>query len=296
MKKVLITGASGLLGRAILKEFSNNASWEVLGLAFSRSGNNLKKVDLTDETAIKDTLNTFKPDVVVHSAAERRPDIVQNKPGETKKLNVGATEVIAKLCGELNTFLVYISTDYVFDGTKPPYKPMDQPNPLNDYGQSKLDGEKVVLQCNPSAVVLRVPILYGQIEFLSESAVTILFNAVKDSSKPGSMCHYQQRFPTHTQDVAAVIKQLAEKQSKDSSIKGTYHWSNNEQLTKFTMAVKMAEIFNLPHDHLQANQNAPPGAPRPKNAQLDTSDLEALGIGQRTPFQEGIKEALSPYL
>ncbi|XP_033106020.1 methionine adenosyltransferase 2 subunit beta-like [Anneissia japonica] len=296
MKKVLITGASGLLGRAILKEFSNSASWEVLGLAFSRSGDNLKKVDLTDNAAVRDTLKEFKPDVVVHSAAERRPDVVQNKPGDTKQLNVGATENIAKICGELNAFLVYISTDYVFDGTKPPYKPNDQPNPLNAYGQSKLDGEIVTLQCNPSAVVLRVPILYGQVEFLSESAVTILFNSVKDTSKPANMCNYQQRFPTHTRDVAVVIRQIAEKQSENPSIKGIYHWSNNEQVTKFAMATKMAEIFNLPRDHLKANEKAPPGAPRPKNAQLDTSDLDGLGIGQRTPFQEGIKEALEPYL
>ena len=169
--KVLITGASGLLGRAIFNELTVNTDWNIVGLAYSRVGPNLKKIDLCNSKEVEEFLLEFRPDVVVHSAAERRPDVVENQEEKTKQLNVTSTETIAKVVSQLNAFMLYISTDYVFDGKHPPYAPNAQTNPLNKYGQSKLDGEIVARQiCN--AGVLRVPILYGPIEYIKESAVT----------------------------------------------------------------------------------------------------------------------------
>ena len=175
-KRVLITGASGLLGRAILREFTQcSVGWEVLGLAYSRARENLRKVDLKNKDEVKTVMDEFKPSLVIHSAAERRPDVVENGEEETKKLNVIATRTIADAAAKANAFLLYISTDYVFDGTSPPYKPTDKPNPLNKYGQSKLDGENVTLEFLPRSGVLRVPVLYGPVEHLHESAVTGIF-------------------------------------------------------------------------------------------------------------------------
>ena len=172
-KKVLVTGASGLLGRAILKEFTQCGDvWEVLGLAYSRAKGNLKKVDLRNKDEVESVIEEFKPSLVIHSAAERRPDIVEKSEEETKMLNVTATRTIAEASAKADAFFLYISTDYVFDGTSPPYKPTDKPNPLNKYGQSKLDGENVTLEFLPRSGVLRVPILYGPVEYIHESAVT----------------------------------------------------------------------------------------------------------------------------
>lgn len=172
VKKVLITGASGLLGRAILKEFSNFDGWEALGLAFSRAQGGLRKVDLKNKDEVNYVIQEFQPNVVIHAAAERRPDIVEKNEEESTKLNVTATRIIAEASAKSNAFFLYISTDYVFDGCSPPYKPNDKPNPLNKYGQSKLDGENVTLEFLPNCGVLRVPILYGPVEYLHESAVT----------------------------------------------------------------------------------------------------------------------------
>ena len=172
-KRVLITGASGLLGRAIVKEFTQSENgWEVLGLAYSRAKGALRKVDLKSKDEVDSVVGEFKPSIVIHSAAERRPDVVEKKEEETKMLNVNATRTIAEASAKANAFFLYISTDYVFDGTNPPYKPTDKPNPLNKYGQSKLDGENVTLEFLPRSGVLRVPILYGPVEHIHESAVT----------------------------------------------------------------------------------------------------------------------------
>ena len=177
--RVLITGASGLLGRAILKEFSKENKWEVLGLAYSRSTGSLKKVNLLDFEETKRVIREFRPHILIHSAAERRPDVVENDEDTCLKMNVGVTKTLASTINELNTdlevpehFMLYISTDYVFDGKSPPYQPSDEPNPLNKYGKSKLAGEKAMEICHANGGILRVPVLYGSVEYLKESAVT----------------------------------------------------------------------------------------------------------------------------
>uniref|UniRef100_A0A4X2JWT5 Methionine adenosyltransferase 2 subunit beta n=1 Tax=Vombatus ursinus TaxID=29139 RepID=A0A4X2JWT5_VOMUR len=237
------------------------------------------------------------PHVIVHCAAERRPDVVENQPDAASQLNVDASGNLAKEAAGIGAFLIYISSDYVFDGTNPPYTEEDAPNPLNLYGKTKLEGERAVLENNVGAAILRIPVLYGEVEKLEESAVTIMFDKVQFSNKSANMDHWQQRFPTNVKDVASVCRQLAEKRMLDPTIKGTFHWSGNEQMTKYEMACAIADAFNLPNSHLRPITDSPVlGAPRPRNAQLDCSKLETLGIGQRTPFRVGIKESLWPFL
>ncbi len=149
--------------------------------------------------------------------------------------------VNAAVCG---AFFLYISTDYVFDGRNPPYGEDDSPNPLNVYGRSKLEGERETLRHCPGtcvslscvclthmcqlsfyffkimcesichlsvgAVVLRVPVLFGEVEFVSESAVTSLWLKV-EATESCTLDHCLQRFPTDTRDVAAVCRKLSER-------------------------------------------------------------------------------------
>ncbi|XP_049730232.1 methionine adenosyltransferase 2 subunit beta isoform X3 [Elephas maximus indicus] len=244
-RRVLITGATGLLGRAVYKEFQHN-NWHAVGCGFRRARPKFEQVNLLDPDAVHHTLHDFQPHVIVHCAAERRPDVVENQPDAASQLNVEASGNLAKEAG---------------------------------------------------AAVLRIPVLYGDVEKLEESAVTIMFDKVQFSNKSANMDHWQQRFPTHVKDVATVCRQLAEKRMLDPSIKGTFHWSGNEQMTKYEMACAIADAFNLPSSHLRPITDSPVlGAQRPRNAQLDCSRLETLGIGQRTPFRIGIKESLWPFL
>ncbi|XP_073507325.1 methionine adenosyltransferase 2 subunit beta isoform X2 [Phyllobates terribilis] len=295
-KKALVTGASGLLGRSVYREFKA-ANWHIVGCSYTRVRPKHETLNLLDDSAVKDLVEDFKPDVIVHCAAERRPEIVENNPYSATMLNVGASENLAKVAAGTGAFLIYISTDYVFDGTSPPYREDSEPNPLNTYGKTKLEGEHVVLQNNDGAAVLRVPVLYGDVEKIEESAVTVMFDKVQHSNKSANFDHWQQRFPTYVKDVASVCVQMSERKLQDPSLKGIFHWSGNEQMTKYEIACAMADAFNLPSSHLRPITDAPVGAtPRPWNPQLDCSRLEALGIGQRTPFRVGIKESLWPFL
>ena len=190
-RKVLITGASGLLGRELMRRFRQE-KWQNLGLAFTRARESLLRVDLRDRAEVEKVLVDFRPTVVVHAAAERRPDEVERHPEAALALNVSATETLAELCSKHGIFLIYMSSDYVFDGRNPPYSPDSPTNPPNTYGQSKKDGETAVLK-HAGTVVLRVPILYGQVEQLGESSVTAVFSLVLNSdreSKVRLLCEY----------------------------------------------------------------------------------------------------------
>ncbi|XP_011906316.1 PREDICTED: methionine adenosyltransferase 2 subunit beta isoform X3 [Cercocebus atys] len=209
-RRVLVTGATGLLGRAVHKEFQQN-NWHAVGCGFRRARPKFEQVNLLDSNAVHHIIHDFQPHVIVHCAAERRPDVVENQPDAASQLNVDASGNLAKEAAAVGAFLIYISSDYVFDGTNPPYREEDIPAPLNLYGKTKLDGEKAVLENNLGAAVLRIPILYGEVEKLEESAVTVMFDKVQFSNKSANMDHWQQRFPTHVKDVATVCRQLAEK-------------------------------------------------------------------------------------
>jgi S-adenosylmethionine synthetase len=148
-------------------------------------------------------------------AANRFPDKCDKDPEGARALNVTATESLASLCAAREIFLIYISTDYVFPG-KPgdaPYESDATPQPTNLYGQTKLDGEKAVLDVYNKAgktglgVVLRVPVLYGDAEEPAESAVNVLMDTVWKAQAPGtkiSMDHWALRYPTNTRDVGRV--------------------------------------------------------------------------------------------
>ena len=292
-RKVLVTGASGLLGREIYATFQR-AGWEVLGLAYSRVKGDLVKTDLRDRQQLEQLFNDFKPTVVVHSAAERRPDQVKANPEAARSLNVSVTETITQLCTVHQCFLMYISTSYVFDGTSPPHKPDTPTNPLNEYGRTKLDGEKAVLIYTDSAVI-RVPVLYGVVESLDESAVTVLFKAFQ-SKEPVLVSDYERRHPTHVQDISHFINLLATKSLTDRPIcRGMWHFSNPQCYTKYGMAEIMAKAFGLTMDNIVPVKEPSSGALRPFDDKLECSKMEQTFDITYTSLEDSVYDILKPF-
>ncbi len=283
--KILITGASGLLGRACSKAL---ADFNPVTCAWSRAGTNDLKLDLTDAAAVRAALEQTKPDLIIHTAAERKPDSCENQQELTQRLNVEATRTLA----EAGTKLLYISTDYVFDGANPPYSVDDEPNPLNFYGETKLAGERAVLGASSDHIVLRVPILYGEVETLEESPVTLMLNKLLDSA-PAQEDDWAVRFPTYVGDIALTLRGWL---PKIPDAAGIYHFSGSEALTKYEMTCAMAEALGLDHRHISPNPNPPPGAPRPQNSRLELSRLAAETELRQTPFRQNIGPILKPFL
>ncbi|KAA0192981.1 hypothetical protein HAZT_HAZT002626 [Hyalella azteca] len=256
----------------------------------------LEKVDITIPSQVKAVLEREQPNCIIHAAAERAPDKVENKYDETRNLNVTASENLATLARSVGSRIIYISTDYVFDGSHPPYRVDDVPEPLNKYGITKLEGEKAVLAGHPDAAVLRVPILYGPVEYLDESAVTTLLRTVQASDTPTTVSNYEKRYPMHVAAVADIVCQLVTKLLQNPSLNGIFQWSGQEQLTKYDMCVAIAEVLSLQHSHITPDNKPAPGAPRPYDSRMDNSRLEELNISAHVPFKEGIRECLQEWV
>jgi S-adenosylmethionine synthetase len=276
-------------------------AWNVQGTALSRSGKDLIKVDLCDPKQIRDALLKYKPHVIIHCAAQRFPDKVDKNLDAATKLNVEASGEIARVCEEIGAWCLYISTDYVFAdrGQKPGHLSKDQPNPLQNYGKLKLAGEQATLKAQPTGGVLRIPALYGPVEELSESPITnVVINTVLDTSKPAVHDAWATRMPTHVDDVAFIVRQLAERRMANAKFGGIFHFSGNEPYSKIEMARTMGKILGIDTKHLSGDSSQPTGsaAARPKDSRLDCSELVAMGFVLKiTPFEEGLRSMLAPF-
>ncbi|MDR5854773.1 SDR family oxidoreductase [Caballeronia sp. LZ062] len=298
---VALIGASGLVGRAVAAELAGVAAaadWRVVRTAHRRGDANSVPLDICDRDSVRAFLRREAPDAVVIAAAERRPDVCENDPSLARALNVDAVRVIGEQARALGAWVLSISTDYVFDGTSAPYFPDDTPAPLNAYGRSKLDGERALLESDPRSCVLRLPLLYGPVVDWNESAVTSLTPAIVASadtaSPPASMDAWATRYPTYTPDVAVVIRGMLEHHARGATISGITQWSGDEPMTKFDIAERIARVLKM-DAKLVAQREPTDATPRPRDCHLDSGRLEALGIGQRTPFDMAIARLLAHY-
>jgi dTDP-4-dehydrorhamnose reductase len=171
-----------------------------------------------------------------------------------------------------------------------PYKATDTPNPTNIYGRTKLDGETAVLRHpNGTAVVLRVPVLYGPTEPKennAESAVNILMDSLwKSQKEPVKMDDWAIRYPTNVEDVARVCLDIAKLYTSDphrERLPRVLQFSSEDRMTKYEIVLKFAEIMGLPADGIVADKDGgkpgPDGTQRPYDCHLDTSELQNLAI------------------
>ena len=243
--KIVVTGATGMLGRAVMGRFAAEKSFETVGLCHSRTGAGLVPADLADIAAVGPLMDRLAPDVIIHTAAIRKPDEFAANESAARRLNVDATAALARwTVAHPGTFIAYMSSDYAFDGTNPPYVPDSPTHPINGYGISKVEGEVVVREAVADrAAILRVPILWGDVETLDESSVTTVVKTVL-SMRTGEDTRvfddWAVRYPTHVADVADVLAQIAERR-----LAGTWHWSGTEPLTKFDMATVTARLVGV---------------------------------------------------
>ncbi|ODH13709.1 dTDP-4-dehydrorhamnose reductase [Paracoccidioides brasiliensis] len=305
-RTVLITGATGLLGRQVLNAFERDSlNWKTIGQGFSRAGPGtaasdtdaeIIKADLTDESEIVALLDRTKPQVVVHCAANRFPDKCDLDQDAARKINVAATKSLARETSARSILLIYISTDYVFPG-KPdeaPYEVSAKTEPPNIYGETKRDGEIAVLEETRQSglgVVLRVPVLYGPTKQNSESAVNVLVDAVwkaQDVNAGIKMDDWAIRYPTHTADVGRVCHDIAVKYLGDEedvkALPRILQFSSEDRMTKYEICQKLAEILGLPLPGMIPVKEGPkPGeVQRPYDTHLSTRELQRIGIGVET--------------
>ncbi|KAK9376459.1 uncharacterized protein V1513DRAFT_477616 [Lipomyces chichibuensis] len=299
---VLVTGATGLLGREIVKKFQDYGSkWNVVGTGLSRSSPPTVFLDLTNSDQVAQFIRTTVPSIVIHSAAERRPDVAAKNPEKVVELNVMVTKFLAELTAEMGIPFIYISTDYVFDGTCPPYEPYDEPKPTNLYGITKRNGELECLKHNKKSLIFRIPIKsflalnvysnlcrYGEVEKTSESAINALVDITLNVNREREveMDNWQIRYPTNTQDVGRVLRDLADLiLSGKKEVPSILHFSATQKYTKYEICRILGELLGVPTSHLKevdAVSKADSSVMRPHDCCLSNKRLMELGIDSST--------------
>lgn len=284
---ILVTGASGLLGRCIAARLAESGS--VTGTGFSHSAEGLVPVDLRDAATLNSLLLEVRPDLVVHCAAYRDPDFCEEHPEEASRLNLAP---VAQMCESLpsSTPLVFISSDYVFDGNESPYAEAAMRRPVNFYGRMKVEAEDLVLR-RDAGIVLRIPLLIGAGVAWEDSGFIFKTLTQIQNPRPSTLDHAGIRFPTWIEDVAEAVAHLI-----DIEAAGAFHCSSLNGGTKYEWAAEMADLAGLTMDHIAPDTDgSASSAPRPGDTQLEVHKIRNTGFNRFTPFQEVVRLVLQRF-
>lgn len=277
LPRILLTGAAGMLARAFIERLdAGDADY----VALSRND-----LDVTDAAAVRNAILDFNPGIVIQCAGYTRVDEAESQPARAFAVNADGAANVAAACREVGARFLYPSTDYVFDGSATsPYPPEAAASPLNAYGRSKMEGEKLAAAAG-GVLIIRTSWLYG-------AGGRNFVRTVADRVTTGQTMRVvadQHGAPTWTADFATAALQLL----RSPAATGTFHFTNSGAATWYDLAVEVArELGAAGRVEPCGTADFPVAARRPRYSVLDCSSTEAL-IGKARPWRVALREALS---
>ena len=280
-QSVVVTGAAGMLGSALM----GLAPAEVNAI-----GVDLVDGDLSILEGARSALLPHAPAVVIHCAAYTDVDGCTREPARAHQHNAIATGNVAQVCADMAARLLYISTDYVFDGTKgQPYTEDDQPHPLNPYGESKLAGERAVAQLTEDSLIVRTQWLYGP------GGKNFVDSIVARARQGEGLRVVADEFgsPTYSRDLAGALWRLAL-----ADVGGMVHVTNTGYCSWVQLArhaLEVAGLSDVPVTEIPGT-DWPSPTQRPQFSLLDSHRFQQLGFTPLRPWQEAVAEYVPEYL
>lgn len=273
--KILVTGCNGQLGREITRQGYEHH------LILANSG----ILNIANDVAVKEYFREVKPDAVIHCAAYTNVDGAETDIDSAFRVNVVGAQNIAAGCLEIGARMVYVSTDYVFDGQKrEAYREFDKVNPQNVYGYTKLQGEEIVRQILGRHYIVRTAWLYGD----GNNFVRTMLK-LAETNDTLRIVHDQVGTPTSTVDLARVIFKLL-----SSDAYGTYHATCQGQCSWYEFACEIFRQTSKEVEVLRVNTTEfPRPAKRPMHSVLDNYMLRMTVGDPMRSWQEALKEYLS---
>jgi len=277
--KILVTGAAGMLGRDLVAELS--AGHEVLGV-------DIDEVDVTDAAAVEKLIGAWAPELVIHAAAFTDVERAEKEPARAMQVNGQGAANVAAACAAAGAGMILISTDFVFDGTAGrPYRESDPVNPVNVYGRSKLEGEKLARSALPSVTVLRTAWLYGAHgdDFLKK----ILRAAA--GKKRIEVVTDEKGSPTYAADLAATIRRMIARDFRGL----LYHAAGAGTCSRYELAAELFAILGISGCKLEpvTSGKFPSAVKRPANSALACECLRQEGIEPPRPWREALRDFAS---
>ncbi len=246
-KKILITGANGLLGQYLLQALRGlGATIMATGKGTIRvpsqlsAGMSYQPLDITDGMAVSTLVRSFNPDTIIHGAAMTQADQCELNKADCWNSNVTATRFLLDAARQTHAFFIYISTDFVFDGESGPYSENDLPGPVNYYGSTKLAAEKAVMESKVPHAIIRTVLVYGKTADGTRSNIITWVKTELENGRKISVVDDQVRTPTYAGDLALGIIQVASQNAE-----GTWHIAGAETYTPYQMAIAVAQELHL---------------------------------------------------
>ena len=281
MKRILVIGAKGMLGRDLMNILQASLSGDEM------IGWDIEEIDIRKEEDSVAKIEKLRPDVVVHLAAYTDVDGCESDKEKAFAVNAEGTRHVARAASACHARMVYLSTDYVFDGNKrEPYSEGDAPHPLNVYGHSKLKGEQYVQERVEDFLIIRTQWLYGS--FGKNFVDSILRQA--GEKKTLSIVDDQTGSPTYTIDLAKAISALVR-----SKARGIFHVANSDLCTWYTFGRTILNLSGVDQVRIIPISSKELGRPatRPSYSVLDCRKLkQEAGLTMR-PWSEALKDYLS---
>jgi dTDP-4-dehydrorhamnose reductase len=268
MKKVIITGANGLLGQALILFFREK--YEILGTGLENrsflpeDGWLYQKLDITNSQKCKDAIKEFSPEVIINAASFTDVDGCEKDKELCWQVNVKGVENLAKISRGLDIHLIHYSTDYVFDGKEGPYDETARPNPVGYYGKSKLASENVLQQIGCPFTIIRTCVLYGTgVEVKRNFFLWVMENL--QNEKKIRVVTDQFNNPTLAEDLATGSQLVIEQAAL-----GKFHLAGRDYLSRYDFALKICGIFNKTEELVVPIKSKELGqaAPRPSRGGL----------------------------
>ena len=263
--KILITGATGLVGGTLIttpelfKHFEVHTTYRSTRLD-SNDIVSWHKVDFVKNSySVSELVKRIQPDVIIHCAAESHVDRCAENLSYCTKLNVETTQELARQAHHLGSFLIHISSDFVFSGKNSPYTEMDSPDPVNDYGRTKLESEQAVLKFCPSAAIVRPVQVYGVVPTLSRgNLLTWVVSTLKKGERI-RVVNDQFRMPTAATDLTLALIELAIRKHR-----GIFHISGGEVYSVYDFAISIATHYKLSTSFIQPISSQELGEKNPR--------------------------------
>ena len=243
MKRILIIGASGMLGQRCAKFYSESGNARVLCASIDETIRfpNAEYVlfDMTKHGEVKELITGFKPDVIINASAYTNVDLSETERDLAWSINVKGVEYIAEFAAIAGAHFIHISTDYVFDGAKGPYSEIDTPSPINYYGQTKLDSEQAVRLSGAISTIVRTNVLYGIIPSGRLDFVRWVVESLR-AQKQIRIVTDQYNNPTFIDDLVSGIDAIIRNKNY-----GLYNLSGIELLNRYDFTLRIAKVFDL---------------------------------------------------
>lgn len=276
--KVLVTGVKGQLGYDVADELEKRGT-EVVGV-------DVDEMDITDEAAVRRVILEASPDAVIHCAAYTAVDAAEDNEEMCRRVNADGTRYIADVCKELDIKMLYISTDYVFDGQGTrPWEPDDERKPLSVYGQTKYEGELAVQNTLDKYFIVRITWTFG---VNGKNFVKTMLR-LAETNKRITVVNDQYGSPTATADLAVLLSDMIETEKY-----GIYHATNEGICTWYEFTCEIfrqagidVEVVPVTSEEYNAK------AKRPANSRMSKDKLDANGFKRLPSWQDALTRYLT---